>query len=58
MKFGNSEIYVVSDGSFKMDGGAIFGVVPKAIWSNKLTPDPQNCINIAQEQNAIYHLYY
>ena len=47
MKFGNSEIYVVSDGSFKMDGGAIFGVVPKAIWSNKITPDPQNCINIA-----------
>ena len=56
MKFGNSEIYVVSDGSFKMDGGAIFGVVPKAIWSNKITPDPQNCINIALNCILIKHL--
>ena len=56
MQFGNSEIYVVSDGSFKMDGGAIFGVVPKAIWSNKITPDPQNCINIALNCILIKHL--
>ena len=39
-----------------MDGGAIFGVVPKAIWSNKITPDPQNCINIALNCILIKHL--
>ncbi len=32
---------VVDTGTFKLDGGAMFGVVPKAIW-NRLTPADQN----------------
>tara|TARA_Y100001936_G_C16089441_1_gene684712 strand:- start:3668 stop:4507 length:840 start_codon:yes stop_codon:yes gene_type:complete len=56
MKFGNSEIYIVSDGTFKMDGGAIFGVVPKTIWSHKIVPDSQNCINVALNCILIQHL--
>ncbi|MEE2908163.1 MAG: MBL fold metallo-hydrolase [Planctomycetota bacterium] len=31
-------------GSFRLDGGSMFGVVPRAIWSNLVTPDADNCI--------------
>ncbi len=32
MKFGEFELFVLSDGLFKLDGGAMFGVVPKVLW--------------------------
>lgn len=32
MKFGDFEIFIVSDGLFKLDGGAMFGIVPKVLW--------------------------
>jgi glyoxylase-like metal-dependent hydrolase (beta-lactamase superfamily II) len=31
------KLYTINTGNFKLDGGAMFGVVPKAIW-NKLNP--------------------
>jgi len=31
------ELYTIHAGSFKLDGGAMFGVVPKSMW-NKLNP--------------------
>ena len=31
------KLYIVETGNFKLDGGAMFGVVPKTIW-NKLNP--------------------
>jgi hypothetical protein len=35
-------LYTINTGFFKLDGGAMFGVVPKSIW-NKLNPsDPNN----------------
>lgn len=35
-------LYTIETGFFKLDGGAMFGVVPKSIW-NKLNPaDPNN----------------
>ena len=39
---GDFELTVVSDGTYFLDGGAFFGVVPKAMWSKKVTPDEQN----------------
>jgi glyoxylase-like metal-dependent hydrolase (beta-lactamase superfamily II) len=35
-------IYTVDSGYFKLDGGAMFGVVPKSIWSNLNPPDENN----------------
>lgn len=35
------KIYSVNAGYFKLDGGAMFGVVPKSIW-NKLNPSDEN----------------
>ena len=31
-------------GSFRLDGGSMFGVVPKAIWSKLVTANRQNLI--------------
>ena len=35
------KIYAVNAGHFKLDGGAMFGVVPKSMW-NKLNPADEN----------------
>lgn len=35
------QVYTVDTGYFKLDGGAMFGVVPKVIW-NKLNPADEN----------------
>ncbi len=41
------KIYTIETGKFKLDGGAMFGVVPKTIW-NKLNPaDDNNLISLA-----------
>ena len=34
-------LYSINTGYFKLDGGAMFGVVPKSIW-NKLNPADEN----------------
>jgi glyoxylase-like metal-dependent hydrolase (beta-lactamase superfamily II) len=41
---GDFELTVVSDGTYYLDGGAFFGVVPKTMWSKKVMPDEQNRI--------------
>lgn len=35
-------LYVINTGFFKLDGGAMFGVVPKAIWQKTNPPDEKN----------------
>lgn len=35
------KLHVINAGNFKLDGGAMFGVVPKSIW-NKLNPADEN----------------
>jgi glyoxylase-like metal-dependent hydrolase (beta-lactamase superfamily II) len=39
---GDFELTIVSDGTYFLDGGAFFGVVPKTLWSKKVTADDQN----------------
>jgi len=41
------EIYPVHISNFKVDGGVMFGVVPKAIWNKKYPADESNLINLA-----------
>lgn len=41
------ELFTIETGNFKLDGGAMFGVVPKSIW-HKLNPaDDNNMISLA-----------
>lgn len=35
-------LHVIDTGFFKLDGGAMFGVVPKSIWQKTNTPDENN----------------
>ena len=39
---GDFELAIVSDGTYFLDGGAFFGVVPKPMWSRKVQADEQN----------------
>lgn len=47
MKLGTFEIYPVSDGRFRLDGGAMFGVVPKALWGQCCPADELNRITLS-----------
>jgi glyoxylase-like metal-dependent hydrolase (beta-lactamase superfamily II) len=41
---GDVELMSLSDGFFALDGGAMFGVVPRTLWEKKLPPDDANRI--------------
>ena len=41
------KLYPINVGNFKLDGGAMFGVVPKAIWNKTNPADNNNLIDIA-----------
>ena len=41
------KLYPIEAGNFKLDGGAMFGVVPKTLWSKTNPPDANNMIDIA-----------
>ncbi len=41
---GDFELSVFSDGTYPLDGGAFFGVVPKVMWSRKVQSDEKNCV--------------
>ena len=44
MKFGEFELFVVSDGTFRLDGGAMFGTIPKILWERTNPADDRNRI--------------
>ncbi|MDZ4657541.1 MAG: MBL fold metallo-hydrolase [Bythopirellula sp.] len=44
MNLGNWQLDTVNGGMFRLDGGVMFGVVPKHIWKHIATPDAQNRI--------------
>ena len=41
------KIYTVEAGNFKLDGGAMFGVVPKSLWQRTNPADANNMIEMA-----------
>lgn len=41
---GDFELYTIETGDIKLDGGAMFGVVPKTLWSRGIEPDEKNRI--------------
>jgi len=44
---GQFEIHGLRDGFFHLDGGAMFGVVPKPLWEKIFPSDSQNRIKLA-----------
>src|SRR5262245_21779270 len=47
MKVGRYEVSIHNHGFFRLDGGAMFGVVPKTMWAKQAPPDDQNRILMA-----------
>jgi len=54
------EIYSIDTGLFKLDGGAMFGVVPKVIWQRQVRADENNlctwsmrCMLVVEEDRKI-----
>jgi glyoxylase-like metal-dependent hydrolase (beta-lactamase superfamily II) len=47
MIFGDFELTPLLDGYFRLDGGAMFGVVPKALWERRASADDRNRIAMA-----------
>ena len=43
---GSADITVCTDGTCRFDGGAMFGVVPKSMWSQRVQPDELNRVAI------------
>jgi glyoxylase-like metal-dependent hydrolase (beta-lactamase superfamily II) len=46
MHLGDIEILYLNAGTFALDGGAMFGVVPKVLWEKKSPPDEKNRIRM------------
>jgi glyoxylase-like metal-dependent hydrolase (beta-lactamase superfamily II) len=44
LTLGDFELSVFSDGTYPLDGGAFFGVIPKVMWSRKAPADEKNCV--------------
>ena len=44
MTLGDFELSVFSDGTYPLDGGAFFGVIPKVMWSRKMAADDKNAV--------------
>ena len=46
LTLGDFELTVLSDGHYFIDGGAMFGVIPKALWERKIKADARNRVEM------------
>jgi len=46
MHFGDFELIALSDGTLRLDGGAMFGIVPKPLWEKRAPADDRNRIRL------------
>lgn len=46
LEFGRYQLHSVVTGTFRLDGGAMFGVVPRVLWSKSTSPDEENRISL------------
>ena len=47
IQLGELELHLLTDGFFRLDGGAMFGVIPRPLWERKMPPDERNRIRLA-----------
>jgi len=46
LTIGDNELTILSDGTYELDGGAMFGVVPKVLWEKRFQPDARNMLTV------------
>jgi len=47
LHFGNLSLHLISDGLMWLDGGALFGLVPRVLWKQVVEPDEWNRVPVA-----------
>ena len=52
MQFGDYRVEIVQDTEFHLDGGAMFGVVPRKLWARECPPDDEN--RIRMNMNCVF----
>jgi glyoxylase-like metal-dependent hydrolase (beta-lactamase superfamily II) len=52
MRFGDYRVEIIPDTEFRLDGGAMFGVVPRNLWARSCPPDEQN--RIRMNMNCVF----
>src|SRR5690348_18384065 len=53
MHFGEIEVRHIQAGTFWLDGGSMFGIVPKTLWEKKMAPDEKNRLAFANNSLLI-----
>src|SRR5437764_15108856 len=46
MNLADFELTAVSDGLYRLDGGAFFGIIPTSMWSKKVLADENNLVAV------------
>ncbi len=46
MKIADYELYPILTSQFRLDGGAMFGIIPKTLWERKMPSDELNRIQM------------
>ena len=46
MKIGQYDLYSIETSEFSLDGGAMFGIIPKTLWKEKLSSDRLNRVDM------------
>ncbi|VAX19668.1 hypothetical protein MNBD_IGNAVI01-824, partial [hydrothermal vent metagenome] len=46
MKIGKYELHTIESGTLMLDGGAMYGVVPKPLWERSSPADEKNRIKL------------
>src|SRR5687767_4657941 len=52
IQLGDYAVQVIQDAEFRLDGGAMFGVVPRKLWSHVCPPDDEN--RIRMNMNCVF----
>ena len=53
MKLGHLELHIITAGHVLLDGGAMFGVIPRPLWEKKMQPDARNRITLSMNSLLI-----
>jgi len=54
-KIGRWQVHAIQAGGQKLDGGAMFGVVPKPLWERRIAPDERNRIQLGMRCLLVEH---
>ena len=53
MTLGDFELTILSDGTYHIDGGAMFGIIPKTMWEKRIAADERNEIRMGMNSLLI-----